>query len=168
MPRRDQPASSSQGGTRCSLSSLLQPGHWGLSLDKEPGFEHQGEPPREDLWGWHTQTGSCCLCSPALQLCPCLWAHVCLSPSPAPATARGRGVRRVPEGPTAASCRLAKELTLPPARTLLFNTLLTLKSRHVTIQQSTSIKRKIEARRARHTRRSSGPLRATVTALHTN
>lgn len=43
------------------------------------------------------------------------------------------------------------------AHTLLFNTLLTLKSRHVTIQQSTSIKRKTEACRARHTPRAVGP-----------
>lgn len=50
------------------------------------------------------------------------------------------------EAPTA-SCSLGKELTLPPFLTVLFNTLLTLKSRHITSQQSTSIRGKIEARR---------------------
>lgn len=48
------------------------------------------------------------------------------------------------EAPTV-SCSLGKELTLPPFLTVLFNTLLTLKSRHITSQQSTSIRGKIDA-----------------------
>lgn len=48
------------------------------------------------------------------------------------------------EAPTASR---GKELTLPPFLTVLFNTLLTLKSRHVTSQRPTSIRGKTEARR---------------------
>lgn len=60
----------------------------------------------------------------------------------------------------------SERVNISPALSLLFNTLLTLKSRHITIQQSMSIKRKVEARR--ETQQNGGPLWATITLLHRN
>lgn len=82
--------------------------------------------------------------------CPCAWSNLGTRdppragfeyPQPCPWDSSSSA-----EAPTV-SCSLGKELTLPPFLTVLFNTLLTLKSRHITSQQSTSIRGKAEARR---------------------